>query len=209
MFCRNCGDQLTGIGQFCGRCGSPVSPDDTNRTGLLARDAYQKGDKLVMPVPSDAPLPPRCVKCGNPATEPLLLKTFSWHHPAIYFLLISPIIYLIVAMIVRKTVIILVPLCDAHKSERKMRLWVGAALLIGCIPLPVALALLIQDDAASVAAVCLGIVMFIVGLIFVNLSSPLRPTHIGPQTAEFKGACPAFLSCLKPGLDEKARAQAL
>jgi len=88
-------------------------------------------------------------------------------------------------------------------------MWVAAALLIGCVPVPVALGVYIQDDTATVIAVCLGIAMFIVGLIFVNLSSPIRPTYIGFETAEFTGVCPAFLSCLNPGFDEKARAQTL
>lgn len=210
MFCRNCGDQLTGIGRFCGRCGSPVSSDDTNRPGFLAQgstNAYQKGDTLVIPIPGNITLPPRCVKCADPASEPRLHKTFYWHHPAVYLLLISPIIYAVVALIVRKTAIVFVPLCEAHKSERKSRLWLAAALLIGSIPLPVALGMYIQNDTGIVIAVCLGIVMLIVGLIFINLASPIRPTYIGPQTAEFKGACQAFLSCLTPGFDEKARAQ--
>ena len=64
-------------------------------------------------------LPNRCVKCGSAPSEPWLDLTFFWHHPALFLLLVSPIIYLIVSLIVGKKVTLAVPLCAAHKQHIK------------------------------------------------------------------------------------------
>lgn len=214
MFCANCGSELHSMASFCARCGSPVDSrfsqggpslgfqnpqvDATRRAEFLNPDipTVQRPPRAGRFVVSrNTILPPQCVKCGNPATEPWLRKTFYWHHPGFYFLVISPLIYIIVALIVRKSVALSVPLCDAHKKLRITLLWVGGVLLAGCIPLPVVLGSN-GDDSAVILAVWLGIAMFIAGIAFLGFSSQLRPTYIDSQVAEFTGACPAFLSAL-------------
>lgn len=224
MFCQRCGCDLPEVAKFCVRCGSrteqsmtqgPIQPaaeqvpQEAVRTSiidsrkaefpdsespLLSPRPYAVGKRLI--VPRDAVLPDRCVKCANPPAEPWLRKTFSWHHPGIYVLIISPILYIIVALIVRKRVKLAVPLCDAHKSIRRKRLWTAAVLLLGCIPLPIWMAAYINNDAADAVAILLGVTMFIVGLVFLLYGSPLRATYIGPNSAEFAGASPKFLAAL-------------
>lgn len=147
-------------------------------------------------VPPGGVLPNRCVKCGGKPSDPWLNLTFSWHHPLLYFLLISPIIYVIVAAVVVKRVTLAVPLCAVHKSIRKKRLWTGWVLLILCIPLPVAMASYIGNDAATTLAVWIGLALFIVGIGFLRAAAALRATHIGPS-AEFRGACPEFLDSMQ------------
>jgi uncharacterized membrane protein len=123
--------------------------------------------------------------------------TFNWHHPALFLLLISPIIYLIVSLIVAKKVTLVVPLCAAHKQIRKKRLWTGWLLLIACIPLPVAMATYLGNDAASTLAVWLGIALFLCGIGFLLAARPLRAIEIGPTSAEFAGACPDVLDAME------------
>lgn len=166
---------------------------------------YAEGNGFV--VPRDAILPSRCVKCAKTAAEPWLEKTFSWHHPALYFLLpLGLFPYAIVATIIRKKIKLAVPLCDAHKSIRKKRLWMGALLLLMCIPVPWALASYIIEDAgvAFCIAALLGTVMFVAGVMFTVCESPLRATRIGSASAEFKGACPDFLASLRAAPNVKA-----
>jgi hypothetical protein len=139
-------------------------------------------------------LPPFCVKCGNPAADPWVKVTFSWHHPGYYFFLISPIIYVIVALIARKTLKVAIPLCQPHKAIRKNRLWIAAVLLLGCVPLPAIFASYVNNEAADSLAVILGLGMFIVGLFFLVFTSPLRPTSISSSSTHLKGACPEFLA---------------
>lgn len=214
MFCANCGSELHSMASFCARCGSPVdsrfsqggpSPGVQNSQAGATRRAEFLNPEVatVRRVPRagrfvvsrDTILPPQCVKCGNPATEPWLRKTFYWHHPGFYFLVISPLIYVIVALIVNKKVALSVPLCDAHKKQRMALLWAAGVLLVGCIPLPIVLGSS-GDDSAVTLALWLGIGMFVGGLICLAYSSLIRPTYIDSQVAEFAGACPAFLSVL-------------
>ena len=154
-----------------------------------------KGSLFV--VPPGGLLPNRCVKCGAVPSEPWLDLTYSWHHPGLFLLLISPIIYLIVSLVVAKKVTLSVPLCSVHKEIRRERLWTGWLLLIACIPLPVAMAAYIANDAAATVALLLGLTLAIVGIGFLRAAAPLRATHIGPASAEFSGACPDVLDAME------------
>jgi hypothetical protein len=140
------------------------------------------------------------VKCANPATEPSLKKIFSWHHPALYFLVLLGFFpYAIVASIIRKKIKLNVPLCDEHKSIRTKRLWIGAVLLLTCIPVPWWLAShFIRDyGTAFWVGFLFGIGMFVAGVMFTVCESPLQAKRIGLDSAEFTGACPEFLASLR------------
>jgi len=149
-------------------------------------------------VPRGAILPSRCVKCANTPSEPWLTKTFSWHSPQLGWLLLLGLWpYLILVAIVQKKMRLAVPLCDSCKARRRIRLRIGAALLFSCIPVPWVIGHLINDAETGLAsALFLGAAMFVTGLVFIMLASPLKPTRIGRDSAEFKGACPDFLNAL-------------
>src|SRR5437762_2396026 len=71
-------------------------------------------------------LPPVCMVCGAGATVHKS-KQFSWHPPWVGVLvLISPVIYIIVALILTKRQRIATPLCDRHSSYW----WLFPALLV-------------------------------------------------------------------------------
>ena len=68
----------------------------------------------------NADLPPRCVKCNAPAEEPVKQRTLYWHTPWLYLLiLVSLLIYLIVALIARKGVTLHPGLCTEHRTARR------------------------------------------------------------------------------------------
>jgi len=76
--------------------------------------------KLVAMIPNTS-LPPRCVKCNEPAEEPMKFRKVYWHHPAIYLLiLINIIIYAIVGAIVRRRARVAAGLCAAHTKRRRV-----------------------------------------------------------------------------------------
>src|SRR6476660_2337793 len=78
---------------------------------------WRHGDMLVMH--RLAPLPDICVKSNEPATR-RLRRSLSWHHPAIFLLLlISPLIYIIVALILRKSATLYIPLTDEWFARRR------------------------------------------------------------------------------------------
>ena len=49
-------------------------------------------DKATLIMSKDAQLPARCIKCNAPATGARLKKKLSWHHPAIYLLILRGIV---------------------------------------------------------------------------------------------------------------------
>jgi len=206
MFCVKCGSELYPNTKICPNCrfdnanfvSQPAAVGSYAPSVPLAYpDAYAEGDILV--VPRNAALPASCVKCGGVPKEPWLKRTFYWHNPLLYLLIIiGLLIYAIVVLIVRKQVQLMVPICDLHESKRKSRLWIGAILLLACIPVAIAFGTYVQSESAPLIAFFLGIVMFIAGLVVISSSYVLRPTYIGDDCAKFKGAHPEFLARLKP-----------
>lgn len=84
--------------------------------------------------------PDRCVKCNGDAGGYRLKRPLFWHHPALYLLIFFPglLIYLIVAMVVRKRTILHVGLCERHRAKRKMAIltaWIWFLLGVGLITL--------------------------------------------------------------------------
>ena len=58
---------------------------------------------------------------GNAPAEGYTKKfNLSWHHPALYLIVLAGVlIYVIVALIVRKTARVNIPLCPAHRAKRR------------------------------------------------------------------------------------------
>lgn len=150
----------------------------------------------ILYLPRFTSLPPNCVKCGQPAEKPLR-KKFYWHVPWLYIMILFPglLIYAIVALIVRKSIELDVPLCDFHHGERKRYHLIGGALLLGAIPGGMFLHL-----AAGVpegAAWLIGVLAFFGGLVFLGIAGRvMSPRKIDDTHAEFGGVSPEFLKLL-------------
>jgi hypothetical protein len=137
-------------------------------------------------------LPPFCVKCGQPATDKPIVKRFSWHQPA-YFLLIlvGLLIYVIVALIVRKTIRVGVPLCAQHAQRRS--LWLTLAWVLPVIGIADAFVLpRFNVDPGWIVSL---VVMFVLAglVIWAVAGNPIRPRSIDSFSAEFSGFCDLFL----------------
>lgn len=90
---------------------------------------WRHGGQVV--VSRDAFLPDRCVKCNAPAGGYRLRRKLYWHPPVVYVLLISPLIYILVATLVNKRGIVDIGLCQRH---RKQRWWaIGLGWLVGAL----------------------------------------------------------------------------
>lgn len=152
----------------------------------------RQGSKLVVPVLNQPViLPPLCVRCGAAADGKTVEKTFYWHHPALYILLVSPIIYVIVAVIVRKSVKVNVPLC-AHHAQRR-----GTAVMLAwLLPLiGIADIFILPRFNVDPGIVALVTIAFIVAglVIWAVAGNIMRPTSIDKYFAEFSGCCEIFL----------------
>lgn len=201
MFCIKCGSELYPNTKVCPNCRfdninevHPSGIDNYSPTASLTYpEAYVDGEILV--VPRNAVLPASCVKCGGVPKEPWLQKTFYapsrfWNRGLLW-------------RILRERVQLLVPLCALHRSRRKAEVWIGSILILSCIPLPVALADLLEGYGlrgypVDIGSLSLCLAMLITGRILISNSRVLRPTHVGGNCARFKGAHREFLLRLKP-----------
>jgi hypothetical protein len=81
-------------------------------------------------------LPPRCVKCNAPTETPPMKRNLYWHHPALYLVvLVNVIIYVIIAMLVRKRTVAMVSVCRRHRSARRNALLIGWGLELAALAL--------------------------------------------------------------------------
>ncbi|MEZ4307981.1 MAG: hypothetical protein R3F14_08030 [Polyangiaceae bacterium] len=138
-------------------------------------------------------LPNRCVVCNQHA-EHRVSKTFQWHNPWLYLLLLGGwLFYLIAILVMRKSATVEYWLCDAHRKRRTAGLalaWAG--FIVSLVLVFVAAA----ANAGVVALVCAGfmIVFPIVGGIMAQVT---RPTRITDTEVRLKVGAP-FAASLPP-----------
>ena len=206
MFCMKCGTNNPDSGAFCMKCGAPLAGQAMTGAAAVAKveaalagpsTARRVGQQFVVPRLAVPPLPPNCVKCGRP-TQDTMNKTFWWHNPVLLLIaLISPLIYVIVALIVRKSCKMNVPICEEHRGSYKTKRLVGGLMMAGCIPVPIAVGVIGNGSDASVGiAVVLFFVLLVAGAIVFGLALPIKPANMDEQTATFKGANESFLQLL-------------
>lgn len=134
----------------------------------------------------------RCIKCAEPSVGKPVKRKLSWHHPAIYaVLLISPVIYVIVALIVRKTAIVHVGLCRRHRNRQRMVVASTAILCLSMIPLSYAAFTIRNGELLSI----LGIFLLLIGLIvYVVAGQIVMPKQIDDHVVRMKGVGEPYLA---------------
>lgn len=214
MYCPQCGTQNSDRNRFCSNCGGsiagqaptvvgmpqtpaavpvPAQAGPYSPTGAAAPGSLRRVGSVLI-ANHGAQFPPYCVKCGQPAQK-WVNKNFSWHNPLLYILLISPVIYIIVALIVSKRMRLQVPLCSSHYTTRRTWLTLGWIMLAGFIPVPIMISALGNgsDDVVGVA-VLIGFAMFIGSLVCLVVGNALlRTSEITDTEATFRGLSSAFL----------------
>ena len=148
--------------------------------------------KREVVIGKDTPFPERCV-CCNAATNGFKLKRdLSWHPPGWFVLLISPLIYIIVAMIVQKKAVVHIGLCDTHRAARKR------AILIASLSALLGVILLVTSAFVENGFLALiGLILFIGGGIYGLMKAPIiSATRIKNDIVSFKGAGQPFLDTL-------------
>jgi hypothetical protein len=124
---------------------------------------WSDGSTLVLT--KKAELPPRCLKCNEPADH-VLNRSLSWHPPWVAVLvLLSPLIYIVVALIIRQTAKVAFPLCGEHLSRRRK------AIALGWLASLAGLSMIIGGVANAPGPVPAGVaiaggVLFLVGIIW-------------------------------------------
>jgi len=175
---------------------APVIPYATpalyQQQAMASQGVWQDG-KLLLCV-REIVLPNHCcVKCDQPADGKPLRKRFSWHHPALALLiLVAILIYVIVALIVRKNATVVIPLCRRHRARRDRSIWIALALLFGGIAAIVASIALEIGWIAGLG--CLS--MLASAIVAIAGTQTISPKKIDDHYAWFKGASRAYLSAL-------------
>ncbi len=148
-------------------------------------------DQSKMIVSKGAALPDRCVKCNALAPGPKFKKKLTWHPPAIFILIfVALLIYLVVAMILRKTAIVELGLCEEHmaRHRRNVRItWVLLLLGVGGL----VVALLVGDNNFLLAGILLIFAGIIYGVVAVRIVWPAR---IDDKFAWLKGVNKDYLN---------------
>jgi hypothetical protein len=146
-------------------------------------------DKTTLVMTKEAPLPNRCVKCNEPTAERLKRK-LTWHHPALYLtILISVLVYAVIAMVVRKTATVHVGLCDEHLNTRRRNLaitWIMGIVGVLCLPL--------AGVMEEVMLVFVGLLLIIATAIYGSITlRVVVPTKIDNDFVWLKGVNSDFL----------------
>jgi hypothetical protein len=164
------------------------------REGVTIGAGPWRDGKLLVTL-KNTPLPEACLKCGAPPVKKVK-KGISWHHPALYVLiLIGLLIYLIVALCVRKTATVFVPLCaDCNK-----RRWRNVAISWLSFALAVALFFIagsvLSGDASAFTAFG-GVALLLFSLFWMIGTQLILPQKIDGTYAWVKKAGKPFLDKL-------------
>lgn len=145
----------------------PMAELDNTPRLATAGDGWRDGSLLV--VPKGAELPDRCLKCNAPAQGYRFVRTLSWLSPVWIILLLSPLLYIIVYLILRKRGRVAAGLCQRH---RKLR---GRAIVIGWLTAFAGIASILASGAvpnqyAGIPIVA-GIVLLLAGIIGERIGS--------------------------------------
>jgi len=136
-------------------------------------------------------LPDRCVKCNAPANGYRLKRNLSWHDPLFYLIVLaSPLIYVIVAMIVRKRARVDIGLCESHKQNRSIALFVAWFLFLAGVA---AIVLAFASESGMIGLV--GILLVIAAAIYGSLGPRMiYASKIDERFAWIKGVNREYLS---------------
>ena len=168
-----------------------ATPASMTPAHLPAEAAWQDGPVLV--VRKGVILPPLCVRCGDVAEGSFLKRSLSWHHPALYLLILFPglLIYIIVASCVQERGSVALHLCATHRRRRLTLIWTAWSVFF-------AGAAAIFDGAVSqvgwVAIAGLGLI--VASLIVGTRVSPLSARKIDNHFMWLNGAGLNFLRAL-------------
>jgi hypothetical protein len=130
-------------------------------------------NKSVLVMTREALLPNRCIK-GNAPTGERLKRKLQWHHPALYLLiLLSILVYAVIAMVLRKTATINLGLCEEHLAARRQGIAVTWILgLLSVVSFVVAVQL--EDATFMVVGIVLLLATAIYGIVNLRVVVPAK-----------------------------------
>jgi len=207
--CPNCGLVNFATETNCKRCAVPLqnlSPAPGYQSQLVvSQDGYvfppppafgnvwQKNAILIFS--KEASLPERCVKCNMPTDGPGLKRKLSWHHPALYLLILGGLLlYAILATVLSKRATVFLGMCEEHRRKRRNGMLIGWALFLGGVILAV---VAVANNYNSVMLLCF--VMIVGGLIWLIIAArSVSVKKIDDQFVWLRGINREYLQMLPP-----------
>ena len=173
---------------------NPYTPP-TNKVSqdTLSTPYWAEGKYLVMPI-KQVELPHRCVRCNAYVTEPIKTRTAYWHTPALYLLiLLSWLVYVIVALIVRKKVLVKPGLCEEHL--KRYNTWLYASWGVFFVSFITLMINATGPDSSELFG--LSLLGILVGILMVAINARVLTIHkIVGDRVYFKKCGQAFLNSL-------------
>jgi len=176
---------------------NPYEPSQASlKTGTSLRTGQVTAwrDRGVMVMIPETALPLRCVKCNKSADEPKE-RTLYWHSPWLYLLiLVSILIFAIVALIVRKKTVVSAGLCPDHKKRRSNAIMVGwIGVFAGVLLLYAGISNPSAGGWAALAGVLVMLGAIVVGMTMARIVYAVR---IDKDYVRLKGCGEPFLETL-------------
>lgn len=158
---------------------------------------WRQGNVLVMH--KHAPLPPICVKSGQPATQ-WLRRKLIWHPPWIALtVLIAIPVYIVIALILTKRATIVIGLTEEWAARRRRRIVIAVGAVLTSVAMVVTAFALGSQHDTWFALLLPGIVTGLGAAIYGQYACRLVwPQRITDQYVWVKGVHPNFLEHLPP-----------
>jgi hypothetical protein len=161
---------------------------------------WRQGNVLVMH--KQAPLPPICLKSGQPATQ-WLRRNLQWHEPWLAITILAGVlVYVIIALIMTKRASILIGLTDEWAARRKTRIFIALGIVLAGIALAatgIFLGNQGRDQEGWFSLVALALFVLIGAALYGQYACRLVwPQRITDQYVWLKGVHPDFLDQLPP-----------
>ena len=140
---------------------------------------WRDGNRLVMW--KGATLPDRCVRCNAPANGRRLKRTLYWHHPLIFLVVLAGVlVYVIVALVVRKKAVVSIGMCDRHYRRRLQAILAWWLITFACAAL--FWYGIVRSNQGQGWAILVAVLVFLANLFFaVALTLPVSPARIDDQ----------------------------
>ena len=178
---------------------SPVEAAQVTFPGGESQGIWRRDKMLVMH--KKAILPDRCVKTNQPTTRKLK-RSLTWHHPAIFLaILANLLIYLILALALRKTAVIYIGLSEEHYERRKRNIWIAWGLFLLGVSLFFGAAVSMSPGSNELLVLGLifgPIIIVIAALWGIYGCRVVYPKKIDNDYVYLKGVCEDYLAQFPP-----------
>jgi hypothetical protein len=171
---------------------NPYAPPQAQVVAVHDTKCTRDGNAVVVQSGND--LPPRCIKCNAPVKGPIKEVKLYWHSPWLYLLvLINILVYLVVGLVVRRTVKVSPGLCEVHSAKRSGRILVFVGLGVGSCAAAIGL-LTVGESGLAIAFFVFAVLLLVIGML---VSRKVYAKKITKDYASLGGCKEPFLASLE------------